>query len=295
MKVSIVIPTKNRAYTLKTVLPSYLNQKYVHEIIIIDDGGDDNTSEVVASFMGVNPDVDIRCIRHETSLGAAAGRITGYTNAVYDYVLFGEDDAYLGTAYVSTLLSKLEEKNCAIVSGQIIYMEPQETIDQASKRFGNGLIDGCYINYSNFMINTDVKLTEDLSVVFTHALFLTKKCHLLKYGYDPIYGKGNGFREETDFQIACFCDDLDVLVTPDTKCYHMSRKDVKAGGQRVSNLTQIYYAVANTNYLYKKYYKKLSKRLGLNRGRSVALLKFIYSFVFKRYTLAVLKKLGLPQ
>lgn len=291
MNVSIVIPTKNRAQSLGKVLPSYINQDYVKEIIIVDDGGNDTTAKIVSSFN--NTRVDIRYIRHDSSLGAAAGRITGYTNAVSDYVLFGEDDAFLSQDYVAILLNKLIEKDCAIISGQIIYMKPKETIEHAFNRFGNGISNGDYISFDDFMINTDVVINGDILVPFTHALFLSKKKYLLKYGYDPAYGKGNGFREETDFQIACFCDGLDVVVTPEVKCYHMSRQDVKSGGQRVNHFTQIVCSISNTHYLYKKYYKHLSIRLNLNRNHYYALLRFINKFILKRYAFAVLKKLRL--
>lgn len=48
--ISIIIPTRNRAYTLEKVLESYYIQKNVDEIIIIDDGSNDNTEEIVNTF-----------------------------------------------------------------------------------------------------------------------------------------------------------------------------------------------------------------------------------------------------
>jgi len=48
--ISIIIPTRNRAYTLEKVLESYYIQKNVDEIIIIDDGSNDNTEEIVKTF-----------------------------------------------------------------------------------------------------------------------------------------------------------------------------------------------------------------------------------------------------
>ncbi len=49
--VSIVIPTYNRAELLKKTLHSFLAQTFTEfEIIVVDDGGKDNTKEVVDSF-----------------------------------------------------------------------------------------------------------------------------------------------------------------------------------------------------------------------------------------------------
>ncbi|MCS7086457.1 MAG: glycosyltransferase, partial [Bacteroidia bacterium] len=48
---SIVIPTYRRAHLIGKTLESFLNQTYTDfEIIVVDDGGNDNTRTVVESF-----------------------------------------------------------------------------------------------------------------------------------------------------------------------------------------------------------------------------------------------------
>jgi glycosyltransferase involved in cell wall biosynthesis len=52
MKVSLIIPTYNRAHLIGETLGSLLNQSYTNwECIVVDDGSEDNTEEVVNSFM----------------------------------------------------------------------------------------------------------------------------------------------------------------------------------------------------------------------------------------------------
>ena len=47
-KISVLIPTKNRANSLDKALNSLLNQKYKNfEVVIVDGFSDDNTFEVV--------------------------------------------------------------------------------------------------------------------------------------------------------------------------------------------------------------------------------------------------------
>ena len=50
-KVSIIIPTYNRANFLKEALQSVLWQTYKnYEVIVVDDGSNDNTKEIMGTF-----------------------------------------------------------------------------------------------------------------------------------------------------------------------------------------------------------------------------------------------------
>ncbi len=65
-KVSVCIPTYNRANLLHYAVNSVLNQTYNDfELIITDDGSKDNTAEVVSQWN----DSRIRYIRHPQNIG----------------------------------------------------------------------------------------------------------------------------------------------------------------------------------------------------------------------------------
>lgn len=88
-KVSVVIPTYNRAHTLDRAIKSILGQTFNDlELIIVDDGSTDNTIEVVSS---VN-DPRIRYIRHDSNQGANAARNTGIKTARAEFVAFQDSD-----------------------------------------------------------------------------------------------------------------------------------------------------------------------------------------------------------
>ncbi|MFG6637672.1 glycosyltransferase family 2 protein [Sulfitobacter sp. 1A12126] len=88
--VSIIIPTHNRADMLAEAVASCIAQSYrAVEIIVVDDGSTDNTSEVVESF---GP--SIKPIRQKNS-GAPAARNLGLNAAGGEYIKFLDSDDLL--------------------------------------------------------------------------------------------------------------------------------------------------------------------------------------------------------
>jgi len=73
-KVSVIIPTYNRAHLIGRAIQSVLNQTYqAFEIIVVDDGSMDNTEEVVKRLN----DSRIKYIKHKFNRGGNAARNTG--------------------------------------------------------------------------------------------------------------------------------------------------------------------------------------------------------------------------
>lgn len=88
-KVSIIIPTYNRAQSLNRAIQSVLNQTYENfELIIVDDGSKDNTEKVVKNIH----DNRIKYFRHEVNQGGSSARNTGIKNSTGKYVAFLDSD-----------------------------------------------------------------------------------------------------------------------------------------------------------------------------------------------------------
>ncbi len=87
-KISVVIPTYNRANLIERSIRSVLNQTYKNlEVIVVDDGSTDNTEEVVRSIQ------DERIIYYKQENGGAGmARNTGVSLAGADYVAFHDSD-----------------------------------------------------------------------------------------------------------------------------------------------------------------------------------------------------------
>jgi glycosyltransferase involved in cell wall biosynthesis len=88
-KISVVIPTHNRAELLALAIRSALGQTFREiEIIVVDDASSDHTPKVVESFGSDK----IRYVRHENCRGPAAARNSGIDQACGEYVAFLDDD-----------------------------------------------------------------------------------------------------------------------------------------------------------------------------------------------------------
>lgn len=87
--VSVIIPTHNRSQLLESAIRSVLAQTYGWlEIVVVDDGSDDETRGVVQRF----EDSRIRYIRHDSPRGGAAARNSGIKAATGEYIAFLDDD-----------------------------------------------------------------------------------------------------------------------------------------------------------------------------------------------------------
>jgi glycosyltransferase involved in cell wall biosynthesis len=88
-RVSVIIPTYNRARFLRAAVRSVLNQTFQDlEIVIVDDASPDDTRAVVAGL----GDARIKYIRHEQNRRIAGARNTGVLNSTGEYIAFLDDD-----------------------------------------------------------------------------------------------------------------------------------------------------------------------------------------------------------
>lgn len=100
-KVSIVIPTHNRAALLQRALVCAQSQTLRDkEIVVVDDGSTDNTRAMLAArFPGV------KVVRHESSRGPSAARNSGIAAASGDWIFFHDDDDLMHPSHLAELLA----------------------------------------------------------------------------------------------------------------------------------------------------------------------------------------------
>ncbi|SEQ54984.1 glycosyltransferase family 2 protein [Natrinema salaciae] len=88
-RVSVIIPTYNRAATLPRAIDSALEQTIDDlEVVVVDDGSTDDTESVLAAY----DDPRVRPVLHATNQGANVARNTGLEHARGEYVAFLDSD-----------------------------------------------------------------------------------------------------------------------------------------------------------------------------------------------------------
>ena len=100
-RVSIVIPTHNRASLLRRALLCVQSQTLRdQEIVVVDDGSTDDTATMLASGFP-----DVKVVRHETSRGPSAARNSGIAAATGDWMFFHDDDDLMHPSHLADLLA----------------------------------------------------------------------------------------------------------------------------------------------------------------------------------------------
>lgn len=282
--ITLIVPTRNRAHTLSLIGESFYRLQLVDEIIFVDDEGSDNSAEVIGAIAARYPQIATKILRNEKRLGASGSRIKGYKAAKNDYIMYSDDDVYVQPNYAAVCLKKLRLSGAGIVSGRIVRMRVDQTPEAAIAAFGNGTSDLPAFRKLVCETRGEAKTDGDIRLPLTGPVILTTKALLEELSYDPYYSRGNGFREETDFQMHAFVTGHDILMTNDTYCAELSRIESKVGGQRTARLKTFYWSIYYNAYFFKKYWDRYAARTGVSMGRRTATALFA---VYQVYALFI--------
>lgn len=264
--ISIIIPTYNRSAPLRAVLPYYTAQSEVLELILINDNSSMDYTETVAYARALcaRSGIELVYLKNEKNLGAAACRNLGVARARGEYILWGEDDAFLRADYAEVLLSKCRAREKSIYFGSIYYgLRPDdsaETIERIQREAWAS--DSPLFDYERFLVNYQKRVDTDCEVPFGHALLLVPRAAYEGVRYAEDYAV-NGFREETDAQVKLTREGYHIIFTSDTECYHYPLAGDKGGQHGAGYLRFQLYTVLNNNKFWDRYYTFFRERYGL--------------------------------
>lgn len=257
--VTVIIPSANRLNILKGVIPSYLSQDYIDELIIVNDSINEDYSELGS----LSPLV--RVVSTAGKIGAPASRNIGLNLAKNHYILFGEDDAFLSQGYIRHSIQYLLVNPKDAVSGPLVDMRPAERFDDVADRVVgfNGYEKSTYFNKKLLFISHDFRLRSPEIVPLTHALFMFNRDEHASLMFYEGYSRAIGFREESDLQMSIQANGGRIVLLPNIYAAHMSRQDVRVGGQRVNRYVFYFYSIRDTLiFLYRHRKVIKSKKIG---------------------------------
>jgi glycosyltransferase involved in cell wall biosynthesis len=141
MHVSVIIPARNEAASLRLILPRIRETGVADEIVVVDDGSIDDTANVCI-------EAGVRLIRHPHSMGNGAAIKSGARAAGGDIIVFMDGDGQHDPADIPRLLEKLDE-------GYSMAVGARNSVSQAS--LGRMTANYFYNRLATWMVNHRVR------------------------------------------------------------------------------------------------------------------------------------------
>lgn len=124
-KVSIVVPAYNTGRQISRCLSSLIGQSYTNiEIIVVDDGSQDKTLDIVNKF--AKRDARIKVLKR-SHCGPNLARKYGVKMATGKYTMFVDSDDYISKSAVLELVKQFEKNNVDVIRFGAIKL-PEDTI-----------------------------------------------------------------------------------------------------------------------------------------------------------------------
>lgn len=163
-RISVIVPTYNRADALPKCIESLLHQTLdagLYEIVIVDNNSSDHTESIVTDYVA-RARLNIRYV-FEPRQGLHFARHTGAKAATSDILAYTDDDAICDPRWLAELMIAFEDKEVGCAGGKICIKWDQEPpswiipyenvlgqLDYGSKKRALG--DSEFINGGNFCI-----------------------------------------------------------------------------------------------------------------------------------------------
>lgn len=187
IKISIILPARNEAVNLDTLLPEILALHPRQEVIVVDDGSTDETLIVCQRHA-------VRCIQHPYSMGNGAAIKTGARHASHDILVFMDADGQHNPAAIQSLVDKLDNGYEMAVGARSLHTHAS---------LGRRLANTTYNRIATYMAGQRI---EDL----TSGFRAVRARHFLRF----LYLLPNGFSYPTTCTMAFFRSGLPVAYVP---------------------------------------------------------------------------------
>jgi len=202
--VSVIIPAYNRAWILKEAVDSVLSQNFFDfELIVVDDGSEDNTQDILASYGN-----RIRIIRQKNK-GVSSARNKGIFSSSGRYIAFLDSDDIWLKGKLSTQLEFFESNPDALIcqteeiwlkNGRMV--NPGKRHKKISGFFFEKSLELCMVSPSAVMMQRSLfdkvgLFDETLSACEDYDMWLRVNCrHPISLISTPLIIKRGGHKDQ---------------------------------------------------------------------------------------------------
>ncbi|WP_288975991.1 glycosyltransferase family 2 protein [Methanosphaera stadtmanae] len=196
-KVAVLLPAYNEEVSIASMI--LLSLQYADEVIVIDDGSSDRTSEV-SRLAGAT------VLSHTTNKGKGAALKTGFKYAQdYDIIVTIDADGQHNPSEIPDVIKPIMEDRADIVNGSR-YIAGKDTTTPTYRRVGQTVLDNATY------LASGVKLTD------TQSGFRAFSSKSIEYfNFDP-----NGFGIESDMLIEASVNKLRIVEVEITVRYDVN-------------------------------------------------------------------------
>lgn len=259
--ISIVIPTINRSTFLINTINSILSLSFYkpYEIIIVD-----QSNAIDKSILSTYKDNKIIRYFHVTTFrGLPEARNFGWQHALYDYILYLDDDIEIDSNLLEEHYKYIINPEIGIVAGGITekYKNNPHTMEVGKYNFytatpirGFNMNKKCDVDHApggNFSIKKDI----------------IQKCG----GSDEYLNVGAALYEESDLCLRVKKNGYKIFFNYDAHIFHLA---AKSGGCRVSEINKYVYSLVHNRALMIARHLNLFQKI----TATVYLLKLVFSY-----------------
>lgn len=278
-KISILLPTFNRADIISNCINSVLSQTYKNwELIIADDNSNDETGNLCENFSLI--DDRVTYFKNPENFGLPKNRNKAIEMSIGSYVLFIEDDMILENNCLEILLKTFEELSkdnikvgavCPALVTNLSYQDDQrELLGFAKKDVDSKLINNpCIVDKKTGLIyrNFSPEFKNIVQIEDCHSCSLYSKEIFYNNHYEESAYKGNYIGEESEFHLKLSKKGYKLFFQPNAIMTH--NVDMK-GGCRLPFIQWSYYFARNHSIF-------ILRNYGV---KSLLMIPYFYIYIF---------------
>jgi glycosyltransferase involved in cell wall biosynthesis len=177
MKLSVLIPVYNEKNTIREIIKRVQATKRATEIVIVDDGSQDGTRDILAELDGKG---GVRVILHEKNAGKGAALRTAIQSATGDVMLIQDADLEYDPREYAGLLKPIEENLADVVYGSRFLGAPHRAI-----LFWNMLANKLLTLMTNILYNNILTDMETGYKVFRREVVADMHLRANRFDFEP--------------------------------------------------------------------------------------------------------------